>query len=374
MSEEEENVTIGTYIYRKRRSTFGQLDPTDVPECEFRRSVLRKSEVAKRASQMPNVPAAMAAAAASIGEDGGDDPVLKDGTGLVEDSGVFNKQPSTLHKVFTCLTKGGTKFDAFLLAAAQEVGQSIMVLPYVFSLVGMSSGIILQFLFATTALYTNYLLVNLHTEFRKRLALDDTDPRGKDSNYVVSYHDIMGGLVGPTLKWFSLAVCFLSLFGLTTVQLIATGSNMYIFDPVLDKRTWVLISGGIFSLLALVPNFRHYRFLVVMANIATTYTSWFMVIEAASTDTDGMDIVHDAPTNYDDWFRGMVTILFMFGGHASNIEVADVMDDHSEYDQAYMASFFYVFTLTLPNAITAYAKFGQLARLEQNAFGLYEPS
>jgi len=284
------------------------------------------------------------------------------------------KERGFLHKAFTCLTKGGTSFDSFLLAASQEVGQSILTLPWVFSLVGMTSGICLQLFFATAALYTNYLLVNLHTEYRKRLAVDKDDPRSSDVHYVVSYADIMGYLIGWPMKWLSFAAVFVSLFGLTTVQIIATGSNMYIFYPEIPKRTWGLISGAVFALLAFIPNFRHYRFLVVTANIATTYTSWYMTISAATDPDAPEDPVYDAPRNYDEWFRGMVGLLFVYGGHASNIEVADVMDDHSTYDRAYFWSYLYVFTLTMPNAATAYYSYGNIVRDNQNAFGLYEAS
>lgn len=292
-------------------------------------------------------------------------------SGLIDSN--EKKNHSLIRRVFTFVTKGGTAFDAFLLAASQEVGQVILTLPWVFSLVGMKSGIVLQIFFATAALYTNYLLVNLHTEFRKRLKADATDPRSIDPHYVVSYHDIMGGLIGPFWRYFSFTVVFLSLFGLSTVQIIATGSNMYIFHDELPKRTWALISGGLFSLLAFVPNFRHYRLFVILANIATTYTSWYMTITSAR-EGPVADVVYDAPQDAADWFRGMVGLLFCFGGHASNIEVADVMDDHSTYDRAYFYSFLYVFTLTMPNAVSAYHSYGSIARLNQNAFGLYEQS
>lgn len=46
-----------------------------------------------------------------------------------------------------------------LLAASAEVGQSILTPPYVFSLVGYTAGIILEFLFAALTLYT---LVSMH--------------------------------------------------------------------------------------------------------------------------------------------------------------------------------------------------------------------
>ena len=81
--------------------------------------------------------------------------------------GSESQATSKLGKVWKRITKGGTVFDGFLLAASQEVGQVILTLPYIFSLLGMTSGIVLQFVFATAAVYTNALLVNLHTEFRK---------------------------------------------------------------------------------------------------------------------------------------------------------------------------------------------------------------
>ena len=219
------------------------------------------------------------------------------------DGGDVGKQgaaKSLPKRIFAFLTRGGTGFDAFLLAASQEVGQVILTLPWVFSLVGMKSGILLQVVFATTALYTNYLLVNLHTEFRKRLAEDRSDPRSGDPHYVVSYHDIMDGLVGPFCGRFAFGVVFLSLFGLSTVQIIATGSNMYLLDGSLPKRTWSLIAGGVFSLLAFVPNFRHYRLLVVLANTATTYTSWYMTITSLK-EGPVEDVVYDAPRDASDW-------------------------------------------------------------------------
>ena len=88
---------------------------------------------------------------------------------------------------------------------------------------------------ATCALYTNYLLVNLHTEFRKWLAANKNDPRSDDPHYIVSYHDIMGGLIGPKSKTFALLVVILALYGLSVVQIISTGSNMYLLYDGLSK-------------------------------------------------------------------------------------------------------------------------------------------
>jgi hypothetical protein len=255
----------------------------NLPACEYRKSVKRVSTVVtkKRLSLTPG----------------------EELSGINED---MDKQPrrSSVSRAFTCLTKGGTVFDGFLLCAAQEVGQSILTLPWIFSLVGMPSGILLQVFFASCALYTNYLLVNLHTEFRKRLAADKSDPRSDDPHYIVSYADIIGGLVGPKLGKFAFCLVIAALFGLSVVQIVATGSNMYLLYDGLDKRTWSIISGCTFSLVAAIPNFRHYRMMVIIANIATTYTSWYMTISAAVI-TPIPDVEYDAPRNVEDWVSSL---------------------------------------------------------------------
>lgn len=284
-----------------------------------------------------------------------------------------NNNQNNMLRIWKSMTKGGTVFDGFILAASQEVGQVILTLPYIFSMVGMKSGIILQFVFAAAALYTNSLLVNLHTEFRKRLKDDPSDPRSSDPKYVVSYHDIIGGLIGERARMFTFGVVFFALLGLTTVQIIATSSNFYILYDGLPKRTWSIIWGCLFSLVAFVPNFRHYRLLAVIGILTTTYVSWYMTIVATSIGPSE-DVVYDGPLDTEEWFRGMVSLLFVFGGHASNIEVADVMDNHATYDRSYFYSFLYVFTLTLPNAISAYRTFGGVSRYNPNSFNLYPQS
>lgn len=94
---------------------------------------------------------------------------------------------------------GGSVFDGFLLAASQEVGQSILALPFVFGQLGFAGGVIFEFFFATLALYTCALLVNMHAQFRYILKATD-DPRHSDDHYIVSYYEIMEHFVGKWLK------------------------------------------------------------------------------------------------------------------------------------------------------------------------------
>ena len=69
-----------------------------------------------------------------------------------------------IKRIWQKLTVGGTVFDGFLLAASQEVGQSILALPMVFAQLGFAGGIIFEIFFATLALYTCVLLVQMHGE------------------------------------------------------------------------------------------------------------------------------------------------------------------------------------------------------------------
>lgn len=279
---------------------------------------------------------------------------------------------SRIERAWKTVSMGGSVFDGFLLAASQEVGQSILTLPNVFSQVGFAAGISMELFFATLALYTNFLLVSMHAEYRQRLQ-EDNDPKHQDKFYIASYHEIMGYLVGPWLRKLSIGVVFLALLGLTTVQIIATSSNFYILDDSFSKRDWSLIWGFIFSLIAFVPTFRHYRILSVLGILTTTYTAGFMTIASIVHGQDP-GTVHEAPTSPKGFFAGMVQLLFIYGGHSSNVEVADVMDNPASYDRSYFWSYLYVFGLTMPNAVAGYWAFGQEAEVNANAFGLFDRS
>ena len=223
--------------------------------------------------------------------------------------------------------------------------QSILTLPNVFSQVGFTAGIILEFTFATMALYTNFLLVSLHAEYRHRLMVKN-DPKHKDPYYIASYHEIMEFMVGKWMRRLSSVVVFFALLGLTTVQIIATASNFYILSDTVSKRTWALVWGGIFSLVAFVPTFRHYRILSVLGILTTTYTAWYMTVTSIVEGPDE-DVVYNSPSSVEGFFTGFVQLLFIYGGHTSNIEVADVMDNPSSYDKSYFWSYLYVFGLTM---------------------------
>ena len=89
--------------------------------------------------------------------------------------------------VWEKISIGGSVFDGFLLAASQEVGQSILTLPNVFSQTGFIGGIVLEIVFATCALYTNYLLVSMRAQHRHNLKVT-SNPK-HDDPYHIGEHD-----------------------------------------------------------------------------------------------------------------------------------------------------------------------------------------
>ena len=169
---------------------------------------------------------------------------------------------------------------------------------------------------------------------------------------------------------FTRAVVYTSLVGLSTVQIIATSSNFYLLDPDRSKRDWGVIWGLIFMGMLFIPNFRHYRVMSVLGVLSTTYAAWFMTIQS-NVDGRLRDVEYSAPNTVSNYFRGFASILFTFGGHSSNIEVADVLDDPALYDKSYRLSFLYVFTLTMPNAISVYHNYGDTCLDNGNAFSLF---
>ena len=80
------------------------------------------------------------------------------------------------------------------------------------------------------------------------------------------------------------------------------------------------------------PTFRHYRLLNIFGILTITYVAWYMTI-AALVEGPNELTTHNAPTSFEQFMLGVLPLLFTFGGHTSNIEVADVMNNPASYDR-----------------------------------------
>ena len=79
---------------------------------------------------------------------------------------------------FSCSNSisGGTLFDAIIMEAAQQVGQTILNLPWIFANMGYTLGLVLLFLVTVASMWSQNLLITLLVEYRKeKHRLDQID-------------------------------------------------------------------------------------------------------------------------------------------------------------------------------------------------------
>jgi len=332
---------------------------------------------------------------------------------------------------FSCsnIISGGTLFDAIIMEAAQQVGQTILNLPWIFANMGYTLGLVLLFLVTVASMWSQNLLITLLVEYRKeKHRLDqidgdgnanavavavassantnidngnddevnnNTNEEGNDNNedngfveydeydetkvdhrhegegdHVVSYHDLIFWAAGPWWGNFSLLIVILALGGLSVAQIISTSSNLYLLQWGINKRLLSCIVGAIVSLVCFVPTYREYRVFTILGLVATTYTAWYMTVSSiVMGPVENVD--YTGPTNLQDFATVFSNIVFMFGTHSAAVNKADVMNKPSQYDRAYVWSILYVYTITIPNGISAYHTFGSQAASTQNAFYLF---
>ena len=121
--------------------------------------------------------------------------------------------------------EGGTIFDAFLMEASQQVGQSLLTLPWAFSLMGYGWAITSLLGLSLISMWTQHLLIALHAEYRMRLSQDKEHPRHGDEDYIASYHEVFGYLMNKWWGRFSVVIVFLALLcSRSSASLIPCGS------------------------------------------------------------------------------------------------------------------------------------------------------
>ena len=273
-------------------------------------------------------------------------------------------------KLIRLMFDGGTIVDAIMMEASQQVGQSLLSLPWIFSLMGPAATIVLIFVFSAISIWTNHLLIALLTEFRHEIASQD-DPRAKDPHYIASYHDVVGHFCGKKWEILTRVSVFFALIGLCVAQIVATASNLYLLTgDGISKRALTLIVGGVFFLISFVPTSREYRLFSVLALVATFYTAWYFTVDSIVTGK-AEDVTYEHASSIEDFFLGFTALLFMFGGHSAVTEKADVMNDTKKYDIAYIFAIIYTYLITLPNGIATYRSYGSECQSYSNAFYLF---
>eukprot|EP00250_Pteridium_aquilinum_P027090 c34182_g1_i1 orf=1-771(-) len=214
------------------------------------------------------------------------------------------------------LWHGGSVYDAWFSCASNQVAQVLLTLPYSFSQLGMTSGVIFQVFYGLLGSWTAYLISCLYVEYRSRKDKENANFK----NHVIQWFEVLDGLLGPYWKAAGLGFnCIFLLFG-SVIQLIACGSNIYYINDHLDKRTWTYIFGACCSLTVFIPSFHNYRIWSFLGLGMTTYTAWYLTI-AAALHGQVPHVQHSAPSKLVLYFTGATNILYTFGGHAVTVEI-----------------------------------------------------
>lgn len=264
---------------------------------------------------------------------------------------------------------GGSVYDAWFSCASNQVAQVLLTLPYSFSQLGMLSGVLFQVFYGIMGSWTAYMISWLYMEYRLRKERENFSFK----NHVIQWFEVLDGLLGPYWKAVGLAFnCTFLLFG-AVIQLIACGSNIYYINDHLDKRTWTYIFGACCALTVFIPSYHNYRVWSFLGLGMTTYTAWYLTI-AALVHGQVAGVTHSAPTGMVLYFTGATNILYTFGGHAVTVEIMHAMWKPKQFKSVYLFATLYVFTLTLPSAISVYWAFGDQLLDHSNAFALLPKS
>ncbi|KAJ7538292.1 hypothetical protein O6H91_11G042200 [Diphasiastrum complanatum] len=263
------------------------------------------------------------------------------------------------------LWDGGSVYDAWFSTASNQVAQVLLTLPYSFSQLGYTSGIIFQIFYGFMGSWTAYLISALYVEYRSRKEKQNATFK----NHIIQWFEVLDGLLGPYWKVVGLVFNCTFLFFGSVIQLIGCASNIYYINDHLDKRTWTFIFGGCCMLTVLIPSFHNYRVWSFLGLGMTTYTAWYMTISAV-VHGQVKGVAHSAPKRLVLYFTGATNILYTFGGHAVTVEIMHAMWKPKRFKYIYLLATLYVFTLTLPSATAVYWAFGDLLLEKSNAMAL----
>ncbi|KAG0629728.1 hypothetical protein M758_1G125400 [Ceratodon purpureus] len=268
------------------------------------------------------------------------------------------------------LWKGHTVFDAWLIAAAGQIGFVLVTLPYTMSQMGFAWGSAASVLYGLIGAWCVYLLVWLYLEFKSRI---DLQGKVRPENYILQYHEVIGELTGRWGRKITYFYIIFTLFMASIICVVASSSNLYYANPRLNKREWTYIAGGVSFLAVLVPDFGHFRSGAFIGVITTTITSIYLLVAALSYG-QRPGVKHTGANDMVEFFSGVGNILGAYGGHGITIEILETMKRPSAYKYVNLAVFFYALLVTIPSSVAVYWSAGDILLKQSNAFAVLPSS
>ncbi|CAL5220457.1 g2477 [Coccomyxa viridis] len=269
------------------------------------------------------------------------------------------------------LSNAGSNLDAGLTSAAAQVGQVMLTLPHAVSLTGIRAGVPLIVSYTLVSMWTVHLLNALYLEYkRSKISTGEWYAGdGKARRKASQYFEVVGHTCGRWLGAVALVLTVFNLVGNGTAQIVAGAANTYSINPVLSKRGWTLVWGALSLLMTLVPSFRDFRLLNVIALAGTGFTAIYICVSAGVHGFQA-NAVNLAPYNFQSFFTGANVFLWAYGGHGVSFEIIDAMWKPSAYDWVYPLSYLFTFSIATPHSILVQLAYPKGNLTQDNVYGV----
>ncbi|XP_024514887.1 auxin transporter-like protein 3 isoform X2 [Selaginella moellendorffii] len=183
--------------------------------------------------------------------------------------------------------------------------------------------------------------------------------------HTTQLHEVIGGLLGS--KWMIVSLVFniVTLFYVSSAQLIACSNVAYTVNDNLDKRTWTFVFGAIFSLPILFPSAHNYRVWSFLGVVTIIFDSAYMTI-ATLFDRKAGNVRHSSPRSSQEYFTGLVGMLIL-GNVPIPVEIMDAMWKPDEYQAANLYGMACILVVVMLPSISMERKFGDKLLATPNA-------
>ncbi|XP_024514857.1 auxin transporter-like protein 3 isoform X1 [Selaginella moellendorffii] len=275
------------------------------------------------------------------------------------------------------LWHGGSTFDAWLNIVAAKLASRLLTFPQSTAQLGLPSAIVFQLLLSAMGLWSQSAINVLYLRHKRMVNPETTANQPWHTTQVQSksfridhlrapqLHEVIGGLLGSKWKIVSLVFNIVTLFYVSSAQLIACSNVAYTVNDNLDKRTWTFVFGAIFSLPILFPSAHNYRVWSFLGVVTIIFDSAYMTI-ATLFDRKAGNVSHSSPRSSQEYFTGLVGMLIL-GNVPIPVEIMDAMWKPDEYQAANLYGMACILVVVMLPSISMERKFGDKLLATPNA-------
>ncbi|EFJ36201.1 hypothetical protein SELMODRAFT_79053, partial [Selaginella moellendorffii] len=248
----------------------------------------------------------------------------------------------------------------------------LLTFPQSTAQLGLPSAIVFQLLLSAMGLWSQSAINVLYLRHKRMVNPETT---ANQPWHTTQLHEVIGGLLGS--KWMIVSLVFniVTLFYVSSAQLIACSNVAYTVNDNLDKRTWTFVFGAIFSLPILFPSAHNYRVWSFLGVVTIIFDSAYMTIATLQDYTfqsllksfpQAGNVRHSSPRSSQEYFTGLVGMLIL-GNVPIPVEIMDAMWKPDEYQAANLYGMACILVVVMLPSISMERKFGDKLLATPNA-------